>query len=93
VDFAVLTTTLKKLNPINIMPCSTKEHLVRTATLLQIRANDIRQQQLQQQAITEKIILQNSSTKRGDVLDLKEQEAVFEQIETLQTMSESLREQ
>jgi hypothetical protein len=27
------------------------------------------------------------------VLDLKEQEAVFEQIETLQTMSESLREQ
>jgi hypothetical protein len=52
-DFAVLTTTLNKLNPIN-MPSATKEYLVRTATLLQNRANDIRQQQLQQHAITEK---------------------------------------
>jgi hypothetical protein len=46
--FAVLTTTLNKLNLTN-MPSSTKEYLVRTATLLQNRANDIRQQQLQQQ--------------------------------------------
>ena len=70
-DFAVLTTTLNKLNLIN-MPSSTKEYLMRTATLLQNRAIDIQQQQLQQQAITEKIILGNSRTKRGDVLDSQE---------------------
>jgi hypothetical protein len=91
-DFAVLTTTLNKLNPTN-MPSSTKEYLVRTATLLQNRANDIRQQQLQQQAITEKIILENSRTKGGDVLESQELIAVWEQIETLQTMREALREQ
>jgi hypothetical protein len=69
--FAVLTTTLNKLNLINIMPSSTKDHIVRKATSLQNRANDIRQQQLQQQAIIETIILENIRTKRGDVLDLQ----------------------
>jgi hypothetical protein len=53
-SFAVLTTTLNKLNIIN-MPSSTKDYIVRKATSLQNRANDIRQQQLQQQAITETI--------------------------------------
>jgi hypothetical protein len=88
--FAVITTTLNKLNLTN-MPSSTKEYLVRTATLLQNRANDIRQQQLQQQ--DRKIILETSRTKRGDVLDSQELVAVWEQIETLQTMKEALREQ
>jgi hypothetical protein len=49
------------------MPSSTKEYLVRTATLLQNRANDIRQQPLQQQAITEKITLETRRTKRGEM--------------------------
>ena len=66
---------------------------MRKATSLQNRANDIRQQQLQQQAITETIFLENSRTKRGDVSDLQELEAVLEHMEMLQTMSESLREQ
>jgi ASC-1-like (ASCH) protein len=35
----------------------------------------------------------NSRTKRGDVLDSQELEAVWEKIETLQTMREALREQ
>jgi hypothetical protein len=74
-DFAVLTTTLNKLSPIH-MPSSTKDEIVRKATSLQNRANDIRQQQLQQQVITEKIILENSRNKRGNVLDLQELEAV-----------------
>jgi hypothetical protein len=52
--FAVLTTTLNKLNLTN-MPSSTKDYIVQKATSLQNRANDIRQQQLQQQAITETI--------------------------------------
>ena len=60
--FTVLTTTLNKLNSIN-MPSSTKDYIVRKATSLQNRANDIRQQQLQQQAITEiffwKIVVPN----------------------------------
>jgi hypothetical protein len=38
--FAVLTTTLNKLNIIN-MPSSTKDYIVRKATSLQNRANDI----------------------------------------------------
>jgi hypothetical protein len=38
--FAVLTTTLNKLNLIN-MPSSTKDYIVRKATSLQNRANDI----------------------------------------------------
>jgi hypothetical protein len=66
---------------------------VRKATSLQNRANDIRQQQLQQQAITETIVLKNSRTKRGDVSDLQELEAVLEHMEMLQSMSDSLREQ
>jgi hypothetical protein len=37
--------------------------------------------------------LENSRTKRGDVLDSQELEAVWEKIETLQTMREALREQ
>jgi hypothetical protein len=37
--------------------------------------------------------LENSRSKRGDVLDLQELEAVLEHMETLQTMRESLREQ
>jgi hypothetical protein len=37
--------------------------------------------------------LENSRTKRGDVLDLQELEAVLEHMEMLQVMSESLREQ
>jgi hypothetical protein len=52
--FAVLTITLNKLNTIN-MPSSTKDYIVRKATSLQNRANEIRQQQLQQQAITKTI--------------------------------------
>jgi hypothetical protein len=92
-SFAVLTTTLNKLNLTN-MPSSTKDYIVRKATSLQNRANDIRQQQLQQQAITETIFLENSRTKRGDVLDLQELESVLEHMEMLQTMrSDSLREQ
>jgi hypothetical protein len=75
------------------MPNSTKDFIVRKATSLQNRAYDIRQQQLQQQAITETIFLENSRTKRGDVLDLQELEAVLEHMEMLQAMSESLREQ
>jgi hypothetical protein len=75
------------------MPSSTSEYLVRTATSLQNRANDIRQQQIQQQAITEKLFLNTSRTKRGDVLASQELEAVWEQIETPQTMREVLREQ
>ena len=90
--FAVLTTTLNKLNLTN-MPSSTKDYIVQKATSLQNRANDIRQQQLQQQAITETIFLENSRTKRGDVSDLQELEAVLEHMETLQTMRESLKEQ
>jgi hypothetical protein len=91
--FTVLTTTtLNKLNSIN-MPSSTKDYIVRKATSLQNRANDIRQQQLQQQTITETIFLENSRTKRGDVSDLQELEAVLEHMEMLQTMSDSLREQ
>jgi ubiquinone biosynthesis protein Coq4 len=66
---------------------------VRKATSLQNRAKDIRQQQLQQQAITETFFLENSRTKRGDVSDLQELEAVREHMEMLQTMSDSLREQ
>jgi hypothetical protein len=89
--FAVLTTTLNKLNTIN-MPSSTKDYIVRKATSLQNRANDIRQQQLQQQAITETIFLENGRTKRGDVSDLQELEAVLEHMEMLQSMSDSLRE-
>jgi hypothetical protein len=85
--FAVLTTALNKLNTIN-MPSSTKDNIVRKATSLQNRANDIRQQQLQQQAITETIFLENSRTERGDVLDLQELEAVLEHMEMLQSMSE-----
>jgi hypothetical protein len=52
--FAILTTTLNKLNIIN-MPSSTKDYIVRKATSLQNRANNIQQQQqqLQQHAITE----------------------------------------
>jgi hypothetical protein len=66
--FAVLTTTLNKLNIIN-MPSSTKDYIiVRKATSLQNRANDIRQQQLQQQAITETIFLENSRAKRGMII-------------------------
>jgi hypothetical protein len=75
------------------MPSLTKDYIVRKATSLQNRANDIRQQQLQQQAIRETIVLENSSTKRGDVLDLQELEAVLEHMEMLQTMGESLLEQ
>jgi hypothetical protein len=41
-NFAVLTTTLNKLNLIN-MPSSTKDYTVRKATSLQNRANDIQQ--------------------------------------------------
>jgi proline dehydrogenase len=37
--------------------------------------------------------LENSRTKRGDVLNLQELEAVLEHMEMLQAMSESLREQ
>jgi hypothetical protein len=37
--------------------------------------------------------LENSRTKRGDVLDLQELEAVLEHMQSLQTMRESLREQ
>jgi hypothetical protein len=74
------------------MPSSTKDYIVRKATSLQNRANDIRQQQLQQQAITE-TILSTSRTIRGDVSDLQELEAVLEHMEMLQTMSDSLREQ
>jgi hypothetical protein len=59
------------------MPSSTKDYIVRKATSLQNRAKDIRQQQLQQQAITETIFLENSRTKRGDVSDIKELEAVL----------------
>jgi hypothetical protein len=36
--------------------------------------------------ITEKIILENSRNKRGNVLDLQELEAELEHMETLQTM-------
>jgi hypothetical protein len=75
------------------MPSSTKDYIVRKATSLQNRANDIRQQQLQQQAITETIVFENSRTKRGDVSDLQELEAVLEHMEMLQIMSDSLREQ
>jgi hypothetical protein len=63
--FAILTITLNKLNLTNNMPRSTKDYLVRKATSLQNRANDIRKQQIQQQAITETIFLENSRTKRG----------------------------
>jgi hypothetical protein len=66
---------------------------VRKATSLQNRENDIRQQQIQQQAITETNFLENSRTKRGDMLDLQELEAVSAHMEMLQAMSESLREQ
>jgi hypothetical protein len=89
--FAVLTTTLNKLNTVN-MPSSTKDYIVRKATSLQNRANDIRQQQQQQQQ-QQLQQQENSRTKRGDVLDLQELEAVLERMETLQTMRESLREQ
>jgi hypothetical protein len=75
------------------MPSSTKDYIVRKAISLQNRANDIRQQQLQQQAITETFFFKNSRTKRGDVSDLQELEAVLEHMEMLQTMSDSLREQ
>jgi hypothetical protein len=88
--FAVLTTTLNRLNLIN-MPSSTKDYIVRKATSLQNRVNDIRQQQLQQQAITE-TFFENSRTERGDVSDLQELEAVLEHMEILQIMSDSLRE-
>jgi hypothetical protein len=66
----------------------TTTHIVRKATSLQNRANDIRQQQLQQQAITETIVLENSRTKRGDVSDLQELEVVLEcfNASMLQTM-------
>jgi hypothetical protein len=46
------------------------------------------------QAITETIVLANSLTKRGDVLDLKQLEAVLlEHMEMLQNMRESIQEQ
>jgi hypothetical protein len=62
---------------------------VRKATSLQNRANDIRQQH-QQQAFSHR----NRNTKRGDVLDLQELEAVLlEHMEMLQAISEPLREQ
>jgi hypothetical protein len=64
---------------------------VRKATSLQNKGNNIRQQQLQQQAITETIYFGNSHTKRGDVLDFQELEAVLEHMEMLQTMCESIR--
>jgi biotin-(acetyl-CoA carboxylase) ligase len=67
------------------VPSSTNDYIVRKAISLQNRAKDIRQQQLQQQAITEteKIMLENSRTKRGDMLDLQEElEAVLEHMET-----------
>ena len=86
-DFAALTTALNELNLTN-MSISTKEYIARKATSLQNRANDIRQQHLQHQAITEKIISEHERTKRGDVLDLQELEAVLEHMETLQTRSE-----
>jgi hypothetical protein len=61
---------------------------VRKATSLQNRAYDIRQQQqLQQQAITETIVLENSRAKRGDVLDLQELESVLVHMEMLQALS------
>jgi hypothetical protein len=90
--FAILTTILNKLNLIN-MPSPTKDYIVRKATSLQ--NNDKRHSTTTTPATGNhrKIILENSRTKRGDVLDLQELEAVLEHMKTLQTMRESLREQ
>jgi hypothetical protein len=69
------------------MPSSTKDYIVRKATSLQNRANDIRKQQLQQQVFTETFFWK-MCWKRGDVLDLQELEAVLEQMEMLQAIYE-----